>query len=160
MKISVIHDYADALRKTRAFPKLRGHDVAIHNDAYTEPARVVEQAAGCEALLITQQRVPITGDILRRLPQLKFISQPGRNISHLDVKACTAHGVLVSAGGHEGASPYTVTGELTWALILAAVRNLPYEIERLKQGHWHSTIGSRLHGRTLGIWSFGHIGSG
>jgi D-3-phosphoglycerate dehydrogenase len=68
--------------------------------------------------------------------------------------------VLVSAGGHEADSPYTVTGELTWALILAALRHLPYEVERLKLGHWHSTIGTRLHGQTLGIYSFGHIGGG
>lgn len=160
MKISVIHDYADALRKTAAFPKLQGHEVVIHNDAYSDPARVVEQVRGCDALLLTQQRVRITRDIIRQLPQLKFISQTGRNVSHLDVKACTEHGVLVSAGGHESDNPYTVTGELAWALILAALRHLPYEVERLRQGHWHSTIGTRLHGHTLGIYSFGNIGSG
>lgn len=160
MKIAVIHDYADALRKTRAFPRLQGHEVLIYNDAYTDPKRVVEQVSGCDALLLTQQRVPITREIVARLPQLKFISQTGRNVSHLDVAACTAHGILVSAGGHEGNNPYTVTGELAWALILASLRHLPYEVERFKQGHWHSTVGTRLHGQTLGIYSFGHIGSG
>jgi D-3-phosphoglycerate dehydrogenase len=160
MKISVIHDYADALRKTSAFKKLQAHEVVIHNDAYNDPARVVEQVKGCDALLLTQQRVRITRDIVRQLPQLKFISQTGRNVSHVDVKACTEHGVLVSAGGHEYDNPYTVTGELAWALILAALRHLPYEVERMKQGHWHSTIGTKLNGNTLGIYSFGHIGSG
>jgi D-3-phosphoglycerate dehydrogenase len=160
MKIAVIHDYADALRKTRAFPRLQGHDVTIYNDAYTDPARVVEQVQGCEALLLTQQRVPITREIVEQLPQLKFISQTGRNVYHLDLAACTERGVLVSAGGHEGKSEYTVTGELAWALILASMRHLPYEVERMKQGHWHSTVGTRLYGSTLGIYSFGHIGSG
>ena len=160
MKIAVIHDYADALRKTRAFPRLQGHEVMIYNDPYLDPARVVEQVDGCDALLLTQQRVNITRDILRQLPALKFISQTGRNVSHLDVNACTELGILVSAGGHEGDNPYTVTGELAWALILASLRHLPYEVEQLKQGHWHSTIGTRLHGRTLGIYAFGRIGSG
>ena len=123
MKIVVIHDYADALRKTRAFPKLQGHEVVIHNDPYLDPARVVEQVKGFDVLLLTQQRVNITRDILKQLPGLKFISQTGRNVSHLDVKACTDLGILVSAGGHEGKSPYTVTGELAWALILAALRH-------------------------------------
>jgi D-3-phosphoglycerate dehydrogenase / 2-oxoglutarate reductase len=158
MKISVIHDYADAMRKTQAFPKLKGHEVVIHNDPYTDPARVVEQVKGCDVVILTQQRVPITRDILRQLPQLKFISQTGGNINHLDVKACTEQGVLVSAGGGDGKSPYSATGELAWALILAALRHLPYEVERLKQGHWHSTVGTKLAGRTLGIYSFGHIG--
>lgn len=160
MKIAVIHDYADALRKTRAFPKLQGHEVVIYNDPYTDPARVIEQVKGFDTLLLTQQRVNITRDILKQLPQLKFISQTGRNVSHLDVKACTDLGILVSAGGHEGKSPYTVTGELAWALILAAQRHLPYEVEQFKQGHWHTTIGTRLNGNTLGIYSFGRIGSG
>ena len=104
--------------------------------------------------------MPITREILKQLPQLKFISQTGRNVSHLDLAACTDLGILVSAGGHEGKSEYTVTGELAWALILASLRHLPYEVERLKQGHWHTTVGTRLHGHTLGIYSFGHIGSG
>ena len=159
MKIVVIHDYADALRRTRAFPKLAGHEVVIHTDAYTDPARVVEQVRGFDAFLLTQQRVVITREILEQLPQLKFISQTGRNVSHLDLKACTDLGILVSAGGHEGDNPYSATGELAWALILASLRRVPYEVERMKQGHWHSTVGTRLHGHTLGIWSFGHIGS-
>lgn len=160
MRIAVIHDYADALRKTRAYPRLQDHELRIYNDAYLDPARVVAQVDGCEALLLTQQRVNITHDILCRLPALKFISQTGRNVSHLDVNACTELGILVSAGGHEGNNPYTVTGELAWALILASQRHLPFEVEQLKQGHWHSTIGNRLYGRTLGIYAFGRIGSG
>ncbi len=160
MKIAVIHDYADVLRKSRAFPRLQGHEVVIHNDAYIDPARVVQQVKGCDALLLTQQRVRITRQIIEQLPQLKFISQTGRNVSHLDVAACTDHGILVSAGGHDSKSPYTATGELAWALILASLRHLPYEVERLKQGHWHSTAGTRLYGHTLGIYAFGHIGGG
>lgn len=160
MKIAVIHDYADALRKTQAYPKLQGHEVKIYNDAYTDPARMVEQVNGCDALLLTQQRVTVTRRMLEQLPQLKFISQTGRNVSHLDVAACTDLGILVSAGGHDGASPYTTTGELAWTLILASLRHLPYEVERFKAGHWHSTIGTRLYGHTLGIYAFGHIGSG
>ncbi len=160
MKIAVIHDYADVLRKTRAFSRLQGHEVVIHNDAYIDPARVVQQVKGCDALLLTQQRVMVTRQIIEQLPQLKFISQTGRNVSHLDVAACTDHGILVSAGGHDGGSPYTVTGELAWALILASLRHLPYEVDRLKHGHWHSTVGTRLYGHTLGIYAFGHIGSG
>ena len=160
MKIAVIHDYADVFRTTRAYPKLQGHEVKIYNDAYTDPARVVEQVKGCDALLLTQQRVVISRKIIEQLPQLRFISQIGRNASHLDITACTDHGVLVSAGGHDGKSPYTTTGELAWALILASLRHIPYEVESFKAGNWHTTVGTRLYGHTLGIYAFGHIGSG
>jgi D-3-phosphoglycerate dehydrogenase / 2-oxoglutarate reductase len=160
MKIAVIHDYADVFRGTRAYSRLQEHEVIIHTEAYTDPARVIEQAAGCEALLLTQQRVPLPRQIIERLPGLRFISQTGRNTNHLDVPACTQHGIVVSAGGGGGGgSPYSTTAELTWGLILASLRHLPYEVERLKQGHWHSTVGTRLFGRTLGVYAFGHIGA-
>jgi D-3-phosphoglycerate dehydrogenase len=160
MKIAVIHDYADVFRGTSAFSRLQGHEVKIYTDAYTEAARVIEQVAGSEALLLTQQRVPLTRHIIERLPGLRFISQTGRNTNHLDVAACTEHGIVISAGGSSGGgSPYSTTAELAWGMILASLRHLPYEVERLKQGHWHSTVGTRLFGQTLGIYAFGHIGA-
>jgi D-3-phosphoglycerate dehydrogenase / 2-oxoglutarate reductase len=159
MKIAVIHDYADVFRGTRAYPKLKDHEVRICTDAYTEPERVIEQVAGCDAVLLTQQRVPITRKIVEGLPQLKLISQTGRNVGHVDVAACTEHGIVISAGGGSGGgSPYSTTAELAWGLIISSLRSIPYEVERFKQGHWHSTVGTRLYGRTLGIYAFGHIG--
>jgi D-3-phosphoglycerate dehydrogenase len=159
MKIAVIHDYADVFRGTRAYPRLKDHEVIIHTDAYTDPARVIEQASGCDALLLTQQRVPLTRPMIERLPGLRFISQTGRNTNHLDISACSERGIVVSAGGSSGGgSPYSTTAELTWGLILASLRHLPYEVGRLKQGHWQTTVGTRLSGRTLGVYAFGHIG--
>jgi D-3-phosphoglycerate dehydrogenase len=160
MKIAVIHDYADVFRGTRAYPRLQDHEVVIYTDAYTDPARVIAQVTGCEALVLTQQRVPLTRQIIERLPDLRFISQTGRNTNHLDLPACTQHGIVVSAGGSSGGgSPYSTTAELTWGMILAALRQLPYEVERLQHGHWHTTVGTRLFGRTLGVYAFGHIGA-
>ena len=160
MKIAVIHDYADVFRGTRAYPRLQEHEVIIHTEASTDPARVIAQVAGCDALLLTQQRVPLTRQIIERLPELRCISQTGRNTNHLDLPACTEHGIVVSAGGGSGGgSPYSTTAELTWGLILASLRHLPYEVERLKHGQWQATVGTRLFGRTLGVYAFGHIGA-
>lgn len=158
MKIAVIHDYADVFRTTRGYPKLAGHEVVVHTDAYLDPARVVEQVSGCDALVLTQQRVPVSRAMLEKLPALKFICQTGRNASHLDIAACTDLGIVVSTGRHSTASPYSTTAELAWGLIIASLRHLPYEVERFREGHWHTTVGSRLSGRTLGIYAFGHIG--
>jgi D-3-phosphoglycerate dehydrogenase len=100
--------------------------------------------------------------VIEKLPQLKFISQTGGNVYHIDVPACTEHGIVISApsrGAGNTKNPYSTTGELAWGLILASLRHIPFEVERLKQGHWQSTSGTRLHGRTLGIYAFGHIGA-
>ena len=162
MKIAVIHDYADVFRTTSAFARLRDHQVVIHADAYTDPARVVAQVKGCDAVLLTQQRVPFRRNVIERLPDLRFVCQTGPNASHLDVDACTEHGIVVSIGRHSMALTeghgYSITAELTWGLILASLRHLPLEIERFKHGHWQSTVGTRLFGRTLGVYAFGHIG--
>lgn len=160
MKIAVIHDYSDVFRTTKHFSKLAAHNVTIHNDAYISADRVVEQVKGADAVLLTQQRVPITRAIIERLPGLKFICQTGRNVYHLDVPACTEHGVVVSAGRLSGGghNPYSTTAELAWGLIISSLRSIPQEVERFKQGHWHSTVGSKLYGRTLGVYAFGHIG--
>ncbi|RPI42223.1 MAG: D-2-hydroxyacid dehydrogenase family protein [Betaproteobacteria bacterium] len=160
MKIAVIHDYANVFRTTPAYARLHDHEVTIHTDAYTDPGRVVEQAGDSDALVLTQQRVPIIRQVVERLPRLKFISQTGGNLYHLDIAACTERGILISAsGGGESGSPYSTTAELAWGLILASLRHIPYEVERLKQGHWHSTAGTRLAGNTLGVYAFGHIGA-
>lgn len=159
MKIAVIHDYADVFRGTRAYPRLQDHEVTIHTEASTDPARVIAQVAGCDAVLLTQQRVPMTRQILERLPALRCISQTGRNTNHLDLATCTEQGIVVSAGGGGGGSPYSTTAELTWGMILASLRHLPHEVERMKHGKWQSTVGTRLFGHTLGIYAFGHIGS-
>jgi D-3-phosphoglycerate dehydrogenase len=159
MKIAVIHDYADVMRTTRAYPRLKDHTVTIHTDAYIDPARVVEQVSGCDAVVLTQQRVRLTREIIERLPDLKFVSQTGRNVYHLDLAACTERGIVVSAGGGGGGGPYSTTAELAWGLILASLRHIPFEVESFKQGNWHTTVGTRLSGHTLGIYAFGHIGS-
>jgi D-3-phosphoglycerate dehydrogenase len=62
----------------------------------------------------------------------------------------------VSAGGTSNSHP---PAELTWALILASLRNLPLEVAELKAGNWQSTLGVQLNGRTLGIYAYGKIGS-
>ena len=159
MKIAVIHDYPDAFRKTPAYSKLKGHEVVIHTDPYNDPARMVEQVAGCEALVLTQQRVRMPRSLVEKLKGLKFIAQTGRNVNHLDIAACTEHGIVVSAAGHGKGNPYSNTAELAWALILAAKRHIPYEVESLKKGNWQTTSGARLYGYTLGIYAFGHIGA-
>jgi D-3-phosphoglycerate dehydrogenase len=94
--------------------------------------------------------------LIEKLPKLKLIGQTGRAATHVDIEACTEKGVVVSAGGAGNPHP---TAELTWGLILSALRNLPYEVRRLSEGSWQSTLGVGIDGKTLGIYAYGKIGS-
>jgi D-3-phosphoglycerate dehydrogenase len=156
MKIAVIDDYQNAFRTLKCYAKLKGHDVIVYTDTEKDPARLADRLKEVEVVLLTQQRSRFPSAVIERLPKLKLISQTGRATAHIDVEACTRHGIVVSAGG--AGRPHT-TAELTWGLILASLRHIPYEVNRLKAGYWQSTIGTAVQGKSLGIYAFGKIGS-
>jgi D-3-phosphoglycerate dehydrogenase len=155
MKIAVIDDYQDAFRTLGCYAKLKGHEVVVYNDTEKDPARLAERLKDAEAVILTQARSPFPRALIERLPRLRLISQTGRSTGHIDVDACTDHGIVVSAAGF--ATPHP-TAELTWGLILASLRYIPYEAQRLKEGHWQSTLGVCVQGKTLGIYAYGRIG--
>ncbi|GCE23975.1 D-2-hydroxyacid dehydrogenase family protein [Dictyobacter kobayashii] len=154
MRIVISDDYQDAARSLDCFAKLADQQVTIYRDTVRDVETLATRFQEAEALVLIRERTAITDALLDRLPQLKLISQTGRGIAHIDLAACTRHGVAVAASG---GSPYS-TAELTWGLVLAATRHIPYEVARLRAGHWQSTLGVGLHGRTLGIFGYGNIG--
>ena len=156
MKIAVIDDYQNAFPTLKCYSKLKDHEVVIYTDTEKEPARLAERLKDAEAVVLTQQRSRFPRAAIERLPKLKLISQTGRATAHIDVAACTERGIVVSAGG--AGNPHA-TAELTWALILAALRHIPYEVRRLREGHWQSTLGIAVQHKTLGIYALGRIGS-
>jgi D-3-phosphoglycerate dehydrogenase len=156
MKIAVIDDYQDAFRKVKAFPKLVGHDVTVYTDTEKDPAKLAARLKDAEVVVLTQQRSPLPRAVIERLPNLKLISQTGRNAYHIDLAACGERGIMVSAGG--GGSP-NPTAELTWALILAHLRHIPEEVQRMKDGKWQATVGVGLKDKILGVYAYGRIGS-
>src|SRR5262249_11915651 len=110
-----------------------------------------------EALVLIRERTQIRAPLIERLPKLKLISQ--RSVyPHIDIDACTRAGVIVSSYQHPGTPSYAAA-ELTWGLILAAVRRIPQQMAALKSGRWQIGVGDTLRGRTLGIYGYGRIGS-
>jgi D-3-phosphoglycerate dehydrogenase len=154
MKIGIPDDYADVVRTLAAFEKVAGRDVSIWTDAAPDLEAQVARFKDIVALTLLRERTPISAALVARLPALKLITISGP-YPNIDVPACTAHGVAVCASVNRAS---TATPELTWALILAAMRNIPQEISRLKGGAWQGHIGRVLHGRMLGILGFGRIG--
>jgi D-3-phosphoglycerate dehydrogenase len=157
MKISILDDYHDTLRTLTCFKKLDGHDVTIWNDHLQDVDRLAERLQDAEALALIRERTRIRAPLIERLPNLKLISQ--RSVyPHIDIEACTEHGIIVSSSQHPGSPSYS-TAELTWGLILAAMRQIPAQMASLKAGNWQSGIGSSLRNKTLGIFGYGRIGS-
>jgi D-3-phosphoglycerate dehydrogenase len=156
MKISILDDYHDTLRTLPCFAKLKGHDVTIWNDHVQDTDALAERLRDTEALVLIRERTKIRSALLERLPKLKLISQ--RSVyPHIDVAACTRLGIILSSSQHPG-TPSHATAEMTWALVLAAMRQIPQQMASLKAGRWQMGVGSTLRGKTLGIYGYGRIG--
>jgi len=156
MKIAVIDDYQNAFKTLKCFSKLSGHEVVVYTDPETDLTKIAERLKDADAVILTQQRTYFPRALIEKLPKLELIGQTGRAATHVDLAACTEKGIIVSAGG---AGNPNATAELTWGLILSALRNLPFEVRRFKEGHWQSTLGIGVNGKTLGIYAYGKIGS-
>lgn len=156
LRVSVLDDYQDVVRTLDCFGKLHGHDVTIWNDAVADLDVLAERLVDADVLVLLRERTRIDEALLSRLPNLKLISQNG-HIPHIDLEACTRHGVIAASALTSRPSYPTV--EFTWGLILAAMRNIPQENAALREGRWQSTVGLGLRGRTLGIFGFGRLGS-
>lgn len=157
MKISILDDYFDTLRTLPCFEKLKGHEVEIWNDHTQDDDTLAARLKDTEILVLIRERTQIRGPLLERLPKLKLISQ--RSVyPHIDIAACTRLGIVVSSSQHPGTPSYAAA-ELTWALVLAAMRLLPQQVAALKNGQWQTGVGHTLRDKTLGIYGYGRIGS-
>ncbi len=156
MKITILDDYFDTLRSLPCFAKLDGHDVTIWNDHVQDVDALAERLAETEALVLIRERTKIRTPLLQRLPKLKLISQ--RSVyPHIDVETCTKQSIIVSSDQHAG-TPSFATAEMTWALIMAAMRQIPQQMAALRAGEWQIGVGHTLRGKTLGIYGYGRIG--
>jgi D-3-phosphoglycerate dehydrogenase / 2-oxoglutarate reductase len=156
MKIAILDDYFDTLRTLRCFRRLDGHDVTIWNDHVADVDVLADRLREAEALVLIRERTTISATLLERLPSLRLISQ--RSVyPHIDVEACTRLGIVVSSDLHTDTPSYA-TAELTWGLVLAAMRQIPQQMAALQSGTWQTGVGRTLRGRTLGIYGYGRIG--
>ena len=156
LKISILDDYFDTLRTLECFKKLAGHDVTVWNDHVQNVEKLAIRLNNTEVLVLIRERTQIRAPLLERLPNLKLISQ--RSVyPHIDVGDCTRLGVILSSNQHAGTPSYA-TSELTWGLILAAMRQIPQQMASLRKGQWQIGVGNSLQGRTLGIYGYGRIG--
>lgn len=156
MKVTVLDDYHDTVRSLGCYRKLDGHRVEIWNDHVQEVEALAARLRDTEALVLIRERTEIRAPLIARLDKLRLISQ--RSVyPHIDVDACTGRGIVVSSSQHPGTPSYAAA-ELTWGLVLAAMRQIPQQMAALKAGKWQVGVGRGLRGKTLGIYGYGRIG--
>ena len=158
MNIAVLDDYQDTIRTLACFKKVAGHNVTIWKDHTKDVDDLAGRLKDTEVLALIRERTPIKASLLERLDKLRLICQVGV-VPHIDLEACTRHGVIVSSST-AGGRPSYATAELNRGLIIAAFRRIPQEMAALKAGRWQAyPIGTGLRGKTLGIFGYGKIGA-
>ena len=156
MRVAILDDYFNTLPTLDCYSRLAEHEVTVWNDHVDDLDVLANRLREAEVLVLIRERTRITRDLLERLPNLRLISQ--RSVfPHIDIETCTRLGIVVSSDLHAG-SPSYATAELTWALVLAAMRELPKQVQSLRAGSWQSGVGRTLRGKTLGIFGYGRIG--
>jgi len=166
MNIIILDDYQDAVRKLRCASRLEAFNAKVFTNTVKGIGQLSVRLRDADVLVLIRERTQFPRALLEKLPRLKLISQTGRVGSHIDVEACTRLGIAVAEGVGSPVAP----AELTWALIMAAMRRLPQYIGNLKHGAWQQAglkaasmpanfgLGCVLKGRTLGVWGYGKIG--
>ncbi|CAM5782785.1 MAG: D-2-hydroxyacid dehydrogenase family protein [Burkholderiales bacterium] len=166
MNIVILDDYQDAVRKLACAARLEPYPAKVYTNTIKGLGQLAVRLRDAEVLVLIRERTHVTRQLIEKLPRLRMISQTGRVGPHIDLAACTERGIVVA----EGAGSPIAPAELTWALIMAAMRRLPQYIGNLKHGAWQQSglksasmppnfgLGSVLRGRTLGIWGYGRIG--
>ena len=166
MNIVILDDYQDAVRKLACATKLEEYPAKVYTNTIKGIGQLAVRLKDAEILVLIRERTHITRSLIEKLPRLRMISQTGKVGAHVDVAACTERGIVVS----EGVGSPVAAAELTWALIMAAMRRIPQYITNLKHGVWQQSglksasmppnfgLGTVLRGNTLGIWGYGKIG--
>ena len=155
MKVAILDDWFYTLRTLECFERLAGHEVTVFTDHVQDTDALAERLAGFDALVLIRERTEIRAPLLERLPNLRLISQ--RSVyPHIDVDTCTRLGIMVCSNLHAGSPSYS-TAELTWALVLAAMRQIPQQVASVTAGRWQAGVGHSLIGKTLGLYGYGRI---
>ena len=166
MNIVILDDYQDAVRKLACAAKLDAYPAKVYTNTVKGIGQLSIRLKDAEVIVLIRERTQLNRQVIEKLPKLKLIAQTGRIGGHIDVAACTERGIAVAEGVGSPIAP----AELTWALVMAAMRRLPHYVSHLKHGAWQQAglksasmppnfgLGSVLKGKTLGIWSYGKIG--
>ncbi len=166
MNIVILDDYQDTVRKLHCASKLEAYPAKVYTNTVKGIGQLSVRLRDADIIVLIRERTHLSRRLIEKLPRLKMLAQTGRIGAHVDVAACTERGIVVTDGAGSPIAP----AELTWAMVMAAMRRLPQYIGNLKHGAWQQSglkaasmpanfgLGTVLAGRTLGIWGYGRIG--
>ncbi len=142
---------APAIKKLgEKYQLLRGADL------WKDAEKLKGAISGVRAVMVRNQ-TQLKADVLAAAPKLLAIGRVGVGLDNIDVEAATKSGIVVIAPLNANA---TSVAELTFALMLALARKIPFGDRSTKGGGWDrkNCTGIELDKKTLALCGFGRIG--
>ena len=156
IRIAILDDYQNVALEMADWSPLAGRaDITVFNDHLSNLDEIVDRLLPFDVVCLMRERTPLPRAVIERLPRLTLIASTGTRNAAIDMDAAVERGIVVAHTGYDGRS----TVEMTWALILACVRQVALENAHVRAGGWQRTLGESLHGKTLGVLGLGNIGS-
>lgn len=159
-RIVVLGDLERALSRLADWRDIHARaDVQMHHEPLAGTA-LVEALKDADVAVLVRDRTPFDAALLAQLPKLRYLVFTGTRNTTLDTAALAARNIPVSHT--EWGPSKDSTCEMTWALILAATRQLEAQTALLRRGDWRPAaavaLAPVLHGATLGLIGLGEIG--
>lgn len=158
-RVAVIDDYHQVFDDDPAIQRLRAR---VPVDVFTTKLESLERLRGYEVVIAVRERTKFDVAFFAQVPDIELIAQTGNHAYHIDIPAATRAGVLVGMGSSSALPPASgmtsSTVEITFALMLALLRNIPSGDRSLRDGAWAPTLGRTLFGKKLAILGLGRIG--
>ncbi len=155
MRVAILDDYQSAAARTADWSRLGGQVEMTFFHEHLPAADVAARLADFEIVVAMRERTPFPRCLIEALPLLQLLVTTGMRNASFDLVAARERGVTVCG---TRTLPYP-TAELTWGLILALARQIPAEDRALREGHWQTTLGTGINGKTLGVIGLGTLGS-
>jgi phosphoglycerate dehydrogenase-like enzyme len=156
VQVAVLDDYQGVALQSADWSLLNGKaNITVFRDHLSGSTALVERLKSFNVLSVMRERTPLTRAIIEQLPNLKLIASTGSRNASIDLAAATEHGITVCYTGYSSHGAI----EMTWALILAMLRNVPAEFASVQKGQWQISVGGDLAGKTIGVVGLGGIGA-
>ncbi len=132
---------ASATSQIRAIVEEAGYECTFL-EKYTSKQQLLDAVVDAEALIIRSDIVD--AEVVAAAPKLKIVVRAGAGYDNIDLKACTAHGVVAMNTPGQNSN---AVAELAFGMMI-------YQIRKQFSG----ASGTELMGKTLGIHAYGNVG--
>jgi phosphoglycerate dehydrogenase-like enzyme len=169
MRVAILDDYQQVALASADWSAVRAlADIDVFSEYIERTEALVRVLEPYDVIVAMRERTFFDASRLSQLPRLRLLVTTGMMNAAIDLEAAATHGVTVCGTGGSATS----TAELTWGLILALARHIPFEDQSMKlagqaggaaigvRGGWQRTVGTGLAGKQLGLVGLGRQGLG